>query len=1193
MKPKRRLFVAYVLFASILLVASAISAAAPAQAQSETCEEAIIHYHRPAGDYADWGLHVWGPNATSGVTWASPFMPTGEDDFGLIWAVPMQADADHLMYIVHRGDEKDPGPDQQMTFAVTGCEIWLVQGDETQYPTPEDALAGVAPELVVDITEAPEVGENQAIIHYHRYNGDYTGWGLHVWGPTPLVETITWGSPLQPAGQDSFGLYFVIDVDEDAEYVNYIVHKGDQKDPGPDQKLTFAEAGCEIWLIQGSANQYGAPEDALAAAELAAAGDITKLRAYWVSQETIVYPTEFDPGNTYALVYSPDAEIQMTPEGLTGAETIQLTWVSDGLPDDLVAEFPHLTGFEVFQIPEDQLDLVREILRGQVGVATWDGQGALQDLAGLQIPGVLDDLFAYDGPLGITWEGDTPTFRLWAPTARYVTMVLYPDTNPGTQGIPVPMSFDEEAGVWAKEGRDRWYGQYYRFQVEVYVPSESRIVTNETTDPYSFGLAMNSTHSLIIDLNDPTLFPDGWEDLDKPVVNAPEDIVLYELHVRDFSAFDQTMPGEVRGTYLAFTYPESHGMEHLARLAQAGVTHIHLLPVFDIATINEDRSAWLAPDVETLSALPPDSEEQQALVNETRAEDGFNWGYDPLHYTVPEGSYATNPADATRILEFRQMVMALNQTGLRVVMDVVYNHTNASGLSQNSVLDKIVPGYFHRLNSAGLVENSTCCANTATEHYMMERLMIDSVLTWTTAYKIDGYRFDLMGHHMVSNMVNVREALDALNVEDDGVEGQAVWVYGEGWNFGEVADNARGVNATQINLAGTGIGTFNDRGRDAARGGNPFGGLQEQGFITGLFSDPNETESRTPEEQMAVLLEFSDILRVTLAGNLADYTFTGHTGETITGADVLYNGNPGAGYTADPQENIVYVSAHDNETLFDAIQYKAPLDTSLEDRVRMQNMGVSLVSLSQGVPFFHAGTELLRSKNLDRDSYDSGDWFNRLDFTYQDNNWGRGLPIADKNRANWEIMAPLLGNPDLAPGPEHIQAALDHFIEMLTIRGSSPLFRLQTAEEIHARVLFHNTGPEQVPGMIVMSIDDRVGEDLDENVDFIVVVFNATNDPQTVTLPEDLSEPMILHPIQAASADAAVRESAYDEDEHSLTVPARTTAVFVAQQTAPEETPEPEQDDQAQLISVVIGAIVVVLTVGAWLMRRSAASRYE
>src|ERR1043166_8613945 len=204
------------------------------------------------------------------------------------------------------------------------------------------------------------------------------------------------------------------------------------------------------------------------------------------------------------------------------------------------------------------------------------------------------------------------------------------------------------------------------------------------------------------------------------------------------------------------------------------------------------------------------------------------------------------------------MVDSLSHLGLRVVMDVVYNHTNASGQNDKSVLDRIVPGYYHRLNADGNVETSTCCQNTATEHDMMEKLMIDSVVTWATQYKVDGFRFDLMGHHMKRNMLHLRQALDALTLEEDGVDGSSIYVYGEGWNFGEVADNARGEQATQLNMAGTGIGTFSDRLRDGVRGGGPFSGLQEQGFATGLYYDPNATNQGSAADQLERLLRYSD-----------------------------------------------------------------------------------------------------------------------------------------------------------------------------------------------------------------------------------------------------------------------------------------------------------------------------------------------
>ena len=283
--------------------------------------------------------------------------------------------------------------------------------------------------------------------------------------------------------------------------------------------------------------------------------------------------------------------------------------------------------------------------------------------------------------------------------------------------------------------------------------------------------------------------------------------------MRDFSITDETVPAGHRGTYLAFTDDRSDGMRHLRRLADSGLNTLHLLPSNDIATIEEDRSKQQEPQCD-LRSFPPDSEAQQACLEPIRDTDGFNWGYDPLHYTTPEGSYSTRPDGPARTREFREMVQAVNRAGLRVVMDVVYNHTPAAGQDPKSILDRIVPGYYHRLTLTGSVETSTCCSNTATEHRMMEKLMVDSVVTWAREYKVDGFRFDLMGHHSKANMLEVRRALDKL--------GRDIYVYGEGWNFGEVANDARFVQATQLNMAGTGIGTFSDRLRDAVRGGGPF-----------------------------------------------------------------------------------------------------------------------------------------------------------------------------------------------------------------------------------------------------------------------------------------------------------------------------------------------------------------------------------
>ncbi len=877
-------------------------------------------------------------------------------------------------------------------------------------------------------------------------------------------------------------------------------------------------------------------------------GDLSTAKAQWVAADTIAWQVK-EGIASYKLFYAPDGGLKIEEGKVVGGEMISLRLDKNGLGEGILAKFPQLTGYAALKIKDEDLAKVPDILKGQIAIASTGKGGKITDATSLQIPGVLDDLFAYDGELGVMFSDGVPTLKVWAPTAKSVKLHLFDDPKPETESTVVEMTVDPQYGVWSVTGTADWNYKYYLYEVEVYVPSTGKVEHNMVTDPYSVSLSANSLRSQIVDLlNDTSLMPAGWADMQKPALAAPEDIVLYELHVRDFSMNDPSVPDAWKGTYMAFTVPDSNGMAHLQDLAAAGLTHVHLLPVFDIATINEIKAERTEVDWTQLATFPADSEEQQAAINAIRDEDGFNWGYDPYHYDVPEGSYSTNPNGTTRILQFRRMVQGLNNIGLRVVMDVVYNHTNASGQNDRSVLDKVVPGYYQRLNAIGAVETSTCCQNTATEHAMMEKLMVDSVVLWSKAYKIDGFRFDLMGHHMKSDMEDVRSALDALTPEADGVDGQAIYVYGEGWNFGEVANDARGVNATQLNMGGTGIGTFNDRIRDAIRGGNPFGGRQEQGFINGLYTDPNGITPGTEDEQKARLLGFEDQIRVGLAGNLADYQFENAEGNLVTGKDVDYNGSP-AGYTADPQEQIVYAEAHDNETLFDKIQYAAPATTTMADRVRMQNMGIDVVMLSQGVPFFHAGVDMLRSKSMDRNSYNSGDWFNKLDFTYNTDNWGVGLPMASDNQDMWPVMQPLLANPDLMPAHDDIVQSVVHFQEMLKIRKSSKLFRLETADDIMARLTFLNVGPEQIPGLIVMSLDDS-GDlaDLDPANQRIVVLFNASDEQLSFADASFVDTAFQLHPVQAVSADPIVKTATFDAATGTFTVPARTTAVFVLPQ---------------------------------------------
>jgi pullulanase len=870
--------------------------------------------------------------------------------------------------------------------------------------------------------------------------------------------------------------------------------------------------------------------------------DLRTQRAHWIDEATIAWDVANRSGRSYALVHDDAADVVLDGSALRGGASIPLRRSARGLTDEQRARFPHIGGFAAFHLP-DSAD-VPALLRQQLIVSASDGDG-LHAATGVQLPGVLDARYAAAAaalPLGVRITSGVPTLRLWAPTARSVRLHRF--TRPRGGAVTVAdLELDRRSGVWSVTGEAAWIGSYYLYEVRVYAPTTGKVETNLVTDPYSVALAERSARSQIADLDAPELVPPGWADLAKPPLAHHADASVYELHVRDFSITDETVPAVDRGTFRAFTHTATAGMRHLRDLAAAGLTHLHLLPVFDIATIEEDPARRAEPDVDVLAALPPDSADQQAIVLATAARDGFNWGYDPLHWTVPEGSYATVRDGAARTRELRELVCSLNGAGLRVVLDVAYNHTHAAGQQETSILDRIVPGYYHRLLEDGTVADSTCCPNTATEHAMMARLMVDSVVSWARDYKADGFRFDLMGHHSKADMLAVRAALDALTPAVDGVDGAAIIVYGEGWNFGEVADDARFEQATQANMAGTGIGTFNDRLRDAVRGGAPFDeDARVQGFGSGLATTPNGVEQRTPEQQRDRLLDLADLVRIGLAGNLADYSFTDRRGVTVRGAEVDYNGAP-AGYTAEPHEAVNYVSKHDNETLFDALAMKLPQATSMEDRVRLQQLALATVALGQGMPFFHAGSDLLRSKSLDRNSFESGDWFNRLDWSRASNNFGVGLPPAPDNASRWPAMRPLLADASLRADKTAIERCAALFRELLAIRSSSPLFRLGDAAEVAARLQFANTGPEQIPGVIAMRLSDEGHAQLDVAHRNIVVVWNAASVAHTIAVTGTDDGAYLLHPVQAASVDPTVRTASFAGG--GFTVPARTTAVFV------------------------------------------------
>jgi len=520
--------------------------------------------------------------------------------------------------------------------------------------------------------------------------------------------------------------------------------------------------------------------------------------------------------------------------------------------------------------------------------------------------------------LGTEWTKEATQFRLWAPTAERVSLNLYQTGNGEDLYNTIPMNKDIE-GTWFLRIEGNLDRVYYTYLVVV--DGEGR----EAVDPYAKAVGVNGNRGMVIDLK--ATNPLGFEEEPRlPCINYT-DAIIYELHVRDFS-MDSNSGIVHKGQYLAFEekgtknrFGDSTGIDYLSEL---GITHIHLLPVFDYATVDESRLS----------------------------EPQYNWGYDPKNYNVPEGSYSTDPYHGeVRVKELKKMVHSLHQKGIRVVMDMVYNHTWENS---NSAFHKIVPGYYYRLTPEGHFSNASGCGSeTASERVMMRKFILDSVLYWAKEYHIDGFRFDLMGVHDIQTMNEVRRELN--EVEPD------ILVYGEGWTGGlsPLPDWERALKIN-IKYMDPGIAVFNDNLRDGVKG-SVFAG-SERGYIGGR-GDMEDT------------IKFGVVAA------------TQH--DCIDYWRVLYSN---AYWAAEPTQCVNYTSAHDNLTLWDKITLTDPWE-GREILIKMNLLSAAIILTCQGIPFFQAGEEFLRSKPLNAaklqfegNSYNSPDSINSLKWEDRTNN---------------------------------------------------------------------------------------------------------------------------------------------------------------------------------------------------------------
>lgn len=1007
------------------------------------------------------------------------------------------------------------------------------------------AFAEQNTEVAIALSE-PEVsaGENQLVIYYNRPDATYDGWVLHLWNNERCDAYADFASnagtdwttgQVQTGIDPHYGAYWLLNLKtEHADCANFIVHKGNEKDIGGDLSADLT-GDRMIWMLSGLTDLYTEallyPTGAL----------IANTAAHWVKTDTVFWDISLNDV-AKVRVYSSDADDlgYDNDTGIAGDNFIEFIAGNDNAAQAL--EMPRYSDLSMFVAANAQGDKAKQMLKGKLLAIAYDANEVLVAATYVQTPRVIDDLYttsnedADEAELGLIYDSSGISASVWAPTAQQVSLKIY-NSNKVLQATET-MVFNDVTGIWSFSvpiSNDRLF---YRYELNVYHPQNLRFETIETTDPYSVSLSTNGSYSQFVNLTDSDLKPVGWDSHSIPTISNSEDAVIYEGHVRDFSILDDSTSAANRGKYLAFTEQSAVPVTHLKSLVEAGLTHFQFLPVNDIASIDEDAatrvnitdtvadlcavdsSAIVCGVEDSASTLlsvfdsyDPTSDKAQALAQSLRNLDSFNWGYDPKHFSAPDGSYASNPDGVARIIEMRAMNLALHEMGLRVVLDVVYNHTNSSGLWENSVLDKVVPGYYHRRDlTTGDVRTETCCQDTAPEHRMMDKLMSDSLVMWASEYKFDGFRFDIMSNNSVDSITAARNAVQTVDSDN--------YFYGEGWTRSDQGYT----QADQNNMAGTQIGTFNDRPRDTIRGAGFFGSDDK-------FND-------------------QDTMRLGLAGTLADYQLQDKNGRTKSGKNFSQSS-----YAKDPGDIINYVSKHDNETLWDQLQYGLPENMSVSDRVRAQNIAASIPLLSQGIPFFQLGGDLLRSKSMDRNTYDAGDWFNKVDFTKSDNNWNKGLPLAQDNQSKWTEMANIIANSETQVQMNDIEFASDAFKEFLAIRHSSKLFRLTTAQDVYDRVGFHNTGPSQAQGLLVMSIDDGTGHspqltDLDANHDAIVVMINGSSNEQSHTIATAAG--FELHSVQQASVDNTVQTASFTAglSDGTFTVPALTTAVFVKPQGA-------------------------------------------
>lgn len=731
-------------------------------------------------------------------------------------------------------------------------------------------------------------------IHYYRYDQDYTGWDLWLWekGKDGSAHMFQYQEAIN-GETDKIAKVAEIDVScFKSDQAGIIVRRGGwhDRDLHMDRYFKVDEAArtsvSDVYIIQDTAEIFYSEHELCLTPGLETAVFENFREIHIKLQAPSKVPHEVEPFRV--LENGMEVPIRAVTQ-IRGAREFLISLQEDMTLGSTYMVYKH--GFRVGGV----------------------SYGMLYDTP------EFEKKFTYDkSDLGANWTEKATTFKLWAPTASSCFVNLY-EAGSGSHLESVYEMSRGCQGTWMVRVPGDLDGKYYTYTLFVMG------LTLEAADPYGRSSGVNGRRSMV--MNPAKTHPEGWDKVGYVPLESPTDAVLYEVHVRDatihpFSGV--THKGLFLGLAEKCTKTPDGQYTGLSHFKELGVTHVHLMPIFDYFTVDETKPLT----------------------------DQYNWGYDPTNFNVPEGSYATNPYEGHyRVRELKTMIKAFKEEGLGVVMDVVYNHTYKT---MDSDFNKIVPGYYYRTDRYGKFSNGSGCGNEmASERSMVRRFIIDSVLYWAKEYKVDGFRFDLMGLMDIETMNEVRSALDSIS--------PSIILYGEGWTGGasllDSCCSASKTNAPKLDR----IGFFNDNTRDAIKGDNFHS--QDTGFITGNF--------RARES-----------VKFGIAGAVyhheIDYT------------RVNYNGFAWAGHA---WHCVNYVAAHDNLTLYDKLTASRP-DLSDEDYQRLVKLAAAMVLTSQGIPFLLSGVELLRSKKGNHNSYSALDEINQIDWSLK----GRYRNVFDYHR---------------------------------------------------------------------------------------------------------------------------------------------------------------------------------------------------